>query len=31
VSISGKCDTQKAVKTKATNKVNDALDIDAKK
>lgn len=29
--VSGKCDTQKAVKTKATNKVDDALDIDSKK
>lgn len=31
IGVSGKCDTQRAVKTKATNKVNDALDIDAKK
>lgn len=31
IGISGRCDTQKAVKTKATNQVNDTLGIDAKK
>lgn len=31
IGISGRCDTQKALKTKATTKVNETLDIDAKK
>ncbi|HBO22816.1 MULTISPECIES: hypothetical protein [unclassified Providencia] len=31
IGISGNCDTQKAVKTQTTNKIDNALDIDSKK
>ena len=31
IGISGNCDTQKAVKTQTTNKIDNTLDIDSKK